>query len=76
MTTLLVGTTGLLGPDICQRLTGAGRQVRALLRLAPRSGVSCSCAPRSPRFLRGRWSAIGGVSPRSPMLNGHARRRM
>ena len=32
MTTLLVGATGLLGPDICQRLTGAGRQVRALVR--------------------------------------------
>ncbi len=32
MKTLLVGATGLLGPEICQRLTGAGHQVRALVR--------------------------------------------
>jgi NADH dehydrogenase len=32
MKTLLVGATGLLGPEICQRLTAAGRQVRALVR--------------------------------------------
>jgi uncharacterized protein YbjT (DUF2867 family) len=32
MTTLVVGATGLLGPEICQRLTAAGRQVRALVR--------------------------------------------
>jgi uncharacterized protein YbjT (DUF2867 family) len=30
--TLLVGATGLLGPEICQRLTAAGHQVRALAR--------------------------------------------
>jgi uncharacterized protein YbjT (DUF2867 family) len=28
MKTLLVGTTGLLGPEICQRLMSAGHQVR------------------------------------------------
>jgi uncharacterized protein YbjT (DUF2867 family) len=32
MKTLLVGATGLLGPEICQRLTTAGHQVRALIR--------------------------------------------
>jgi NADH dehydrogenase len=32
MKTLLVGATGLLGPDICQRLTAAGHHVRALVR--------------------------------------------
>ena len=32
MKTLLVGATGLLGPDICQRLTAAGQQVRAVIR--------------------------------------------
>lgn len=32
MKTLLVGATGLLGPEICQRLTAAGHQVRALIR--------------------------------------------
>ena len=32
MKTLLVGATGLLGPEICQRLTAAGRHVRALVR--------------------------------------------
>ena len=32
MQTLLVGATGLLGVDICQRLTEAGQQVRALVR--------------------------------------------
>jgi uncharacterized protein YbjT (DUF2867 family) len=32
MKTLLVGATGLLGPEICERLTAAGRQVRALVR--------------------------------------------
>jgi uncharacterized protein YbjT (DUF2867 family) len=32
MKTLLVGATGLLGPEICQRLTAAGRQARALIR--------------------------------------------
>lgn len=32
MTTLVVGATGLLGPDICRRLTEAGRPVRALIR--------------------------------------------
>jgi uncharacterized protein YbjT (DUF2867 family) len=32
MKTLLVGATGLLGPEICQRLISAGQQVRALVR--------------------------------------------
>jgi NADH dehydrogenase len=32
MKTLLVGATGLLGPEICQRVTAAGHQVRALIR--------------------------------------------
>ena len=32
MKILLVGATGLLGPEICQRLTGEGQQVRALVR--------------------------------------------
>jgi uncharacterized protein YbjT (DUF2867 family) len=32
MKTLLVGATGLLGPEICQRLISAGHQVRALVR--------------------------------------------
>jgi len=32
MKTLVVGATGLLGPEICQRLTAAGQQVRALVR--------------------------------------------
>ena len=30
--TLLVGATGLLGPDICRQLTAAGYEVRALMR--------------------------------------------
>jgi len=32
MKTLLVGATGLLGPEICKRLAAAGHQVRALIR--------------------------------------------
>lgn len=32
MKTLLVGATGLLGPEICERLTTAGHPVRALVR--------------------------------------------
>ena len=32
MTTLLVGATGLLGSEICRRLTNQGRHVRALVR--------------------------------------------
>jgi len=32
MKTLVVGATGLLAPEICQRLTAAGQQVRALVR--------------------------------------------
>jgi uncharacterized protein YbjT (DUF2867 family) len=32
MKTLLVGATGLLGPEICQRLTTSGHHVRALIR--------------------------------------------
>lgn len=32
MKTLLVGATGLLGPEICQRLASVGQQVRALIR--------------------------------------------
>ena len=32
MKTLIVGATGLLGLEICQRLTAAGHQVRALIR--------------------------------------------
>ena len=32
MKTLLVGATGLLGTEVCQRLTTAGHQVRALIR--------------------------------------------
>jgi NADH dehydrogenase len=32
MKTLLVGATGLLGPEVCQRLTAAGQEVRALTR--------------------------------------------
>ena len=30
--TLLVGATGLLGPDICRQLTTTGHHVRALIR--------------------------------------------
>lgn len=32
MTTLIVGATGLLGSEICRRLTNQGRHVRALVR--------------------------------------------
>ena len=32
MKTLVIGATGLLGQEICRRLTEAGRQVRALVR--------------------------------------------
>lgn len=32
METLLVGATGLLGPEVCSRLAGAGHRVRALVR--------------------------------------------
>ena len=32
MKTLVVGATGLLGPEICQRLTATGHEVRALVR--------------------------------------------
>ena len=32
MKTLIVGATGLLGPEICQGLTAAGHQVRVLIR--------------------------------------------
>lgn len=32
MKILLVGATGLLGPEVCQRLTATGHQVRALIR--------------------------------------------
>ena len=32
MKALVVGATGLLGPEICRRLTAAGHQVRALVR--------------------------------------------
>jgi len=38
MKTLLVGATGLLGPEICQRLTAAGRHVRALVRPTAAAG--------------------------------------
>lgn len=38
MKTLLVGATGLLGPEISQRLTAAGHQVRALVRSTADAG--------------------------------------
>jgi NADH dehydrogenase len=38
METLVVGATGLLGPEICRRLTEAGRQVRALIRPTSNAG--------------------------------------
>lgn len=38
MKTLLVGATGLLGPEICRRLTAAGHQVRALIRPTANAG--------------------------------------
>ncbi len=38
MKTLLVGATGLLGPEICQRLMSAGHQVRALVRSTADAG--------------------------------------
>ena len=47
MKTLLVGATGLLGPEICQRLTAAGHHVRALVR------------PTSDRAKRAALKALG-----------------
>jgi uncharacterized protein YbjT (DUF2867 family) len=38
MKTLVVGATGLLGPEICRRLTAAGHQVRALVRSTADAG--------------------------------------
>ena len=38
MKTLLVGATGLLGPEICQRLMSAGHRVRALVRSTADAG--------------------------------------
>ena len=38
MKTLVVGATGLLGPEICRRLTEAGHQVRALIRRTSDAG--------------------------------------
>lgn len=38
MKALLVGATGLLGPEICERLTAAGLQVRALARSSADTG--------------------------------------
>jgi uncharacterized protein YbjT (DUF2867 family) len=38
MKTLLVGATGLLGPEICRRLTAAGHHVRALVRPTAEAG--------------------------------------
>jgi uncharacterized protein YbjT (DUF2867 family) len=38
MKTLLVGATGLLGPEICTRLLAAGHQVRALVRASSDRG--------------------------------------
>jgi uncharacterized protein YbjT (DUF2867 family) len=32
MTTLIVGATGLVGGEICRRLTSQGHRVRALVR--------------------------------------------
>jgi NADH dehydrogenase len=46
MKTLLVGATGLLGPEICQRLTAAGHQVHALVR--PTSDAT-------------KWAALAGM---------------
>jgi uncharacterized protein YbjT (DUF2867 family) len=38
MKTLLVGATGLLGPEICERLLAAGREVRAIVRPSADAG--------------------------------------
>src|SRR6185503_10243695 len=53
MKTLLVGATGLLGPDICQRLTAAGHHVRALIRPTSDAGKRAALAGLGVELVEG-----------------------
>jgi len=53
MKTLLVGATGLLGPEICQRLTEAGHEVRALIRPTADGGKRSRLAGPGVEFVEG-----------------------
>jgi NADH dehydrogenase len=53
MKTLVVGATGLLGPEICQRLTAAGNQVRALIRPTADAGRRAALVGLGVEFVEG-----------------------
>jgi uncharacterized protein YbjT (DUF2867 family) len=53
MKTLLVGATGLLGPEVCQRLASAGHQVRALIRPTADAGKRAALAGLGVELVEG-----------------------
>jgi NADH dehydrogenase len=53
MQTLLVGATGLLGPEVCQRLASAGHQVRALIRPTADAGKRAALAGLGVELVEG-----------------------
>jgi uncharacterized protein YbjT (DUF2867 family) len=53
MKTLIVGATGLLGPEICQRPTAAGHQVRALVRASADPGKRAALQTQGVELVEG-----------------------
>jgi len=53
MKTLLVGVAGLLGPEICERLTAGGHQVRALIRPTADAGKRAALAGLGVELVEG-----------------------
>jgi uncharacterized protein YbjT (DUF2867 family) len=64
MKTLLVGATGLLGPEICQRLMSAGHQVRALVRSTADAGKRAALHALGVELVEGDLKDYGFSRPR------------
>ena len=62
MKILLVGATGLLGPEICQRLTAAGHQTRALIRPTADAGKRAALVGLGVELVEGDLKNAGSLA--------------
>ncbi len=62
MKTLVVGATGLLGLEICQRLTAAGQRVRALIRPTSDAGKRAALVALGVELVEGDLKDAGSLA--------------
>jgi uncharacterized protein YbjT (DUF2867 family) len=69
MTTLLVGATGLLGPEICRQLRSAGHGVRALVRPTADASTRDALAAMGVELVEGDLKDASSLSRASAGVN-------